>query len=281
MPPEWLDPSAALETLRVAKLRVPRLRSGQVVFEDLRVPESLGCAAERIDAFEVYCGSANWSTAVLEEGLQVGFLCDWRLPPWATGHCTTTDLLSSWGRQVVWAFLVIFQPAWVHAGFPCTWWTDMCHFTRESTDREYRAGRLEALAHVRLSTQVLNWQCGRGAAGSFEQPPRCRSYQLSWIRSLVAACHLAPYTCDSCAWGLRDPESGRPWLKPQRFNANRDLRAICRRCRCSGGRRRKGVHQVVQGAIGSRHRTTLSGEYPPALCQELARAVRAEVAREP
>jgi hypothetical protein len=278
VPGEWLEPTVAVQVLRNARLCVPRLQSGRIVFEELKLPSSADVDVEVIHAFELYCGVGNFYKAIMSLGLQVGFLCDRQLPQWAHPHCSTVDLLTCEARQLVWAFLVIFKPVWVHSGFPCTWWTALCHFTRTSSDTVYRQKRLEALVHVRFSTQVLRWQCDRGAAGSFEQPPACRSYQLSWIENLISSASLMPYRFDSCAWGHRDPVSDLPYKKRQRFNANRDMSSLCRRCQCIG------EHERVQGRVASGPckgmcRSTISGAYPLAMCEAWAQVVAGVVSR--
>ena len=278
MPGEWLEPAVALQVLRSAKLRVPRLQSGRIAFEELPLPSASNFNVEVIHAFELYGGMGNFYKAVMSLGLHVGFLCDRQLPHWAHAQRSTVDLLTGEARRLVWAFLVIFKPFWVHSGFPCTWWTALCHFTRKSSDTVYRQQRLEALVHVRFSSQVLRWQCDRGAAGSLEQPPACHSYELSWIVNLISSASLMPYRFDSCAWEHRDPVSGLPYKKPQRFNANRDISSICRRCQCNG------EHERVQGRVASGPckgmcRSTISGAYPLAMCEAWAQVVADVVSR--
>jgi hypothetical protein len=103
VPGEWLEPTVALHVLRSAKLRVPRLQSGRIVFEELELPSASNFNVEVIHAFELYCGMGNFYKAVMSSGLHVGFLGDRQLPQWARAQCSIVDLLIGEARQLVWA----------------------------------------------------------------------------------------------------------------------------------------------------------------------------------
>lgn len=75
----------------------------------------------------------------------------------------------------------------------------------------------------------------------------------------------------SCAYGMADPATGEPWLKQQAFASNRDISCLRRQCTCVSHGRVEGA--VDAGARQGESRTTISGEYPAALCEALAEIV--------
>ena len=72
---------------------------------------------------------------------------------------------------------------------------------------------------------------------------------------------------DSCAWGHRDPGSGKPYLKRQCIAAfaSVNLSPLVRCCSCS---REAGIHERIEGMTtrpgypSKVRRSVLSGEYP-------------------
>ena len=74
----------------------------------------------------------------------------------------------------------------------------------------------------------------------------------------------------SCAYGHRDLGNGRRYQKGQGFVSNMELTGM--RSNCSG---EPGSHLIEQGVVEERdrvgqRRAVISGEYPPAMCSQLA-----------
>ena len=170
----------------------------------------------------------------------------------------------------VWWLLRKFRPRHVHVGPPCTFWNKLGRLTAVRTPREWDQLRNRAKMHLKLAVRVMRWQHDSGQSGSLEQPPGCISWRLRCLTSLLELPGWCIYTWPSCAYGHRDPGSNLPYLKMQGFASNIDLSSMEVCCSCSPG-----SHQSVQGAVqgGPRHgerRSTVSGEYPAAMCNRLA-----------
>ncbi len=178
--------------------------------------------------------------------------------------CGVLDLLRSEARATVWAFLVVFQPSWVHSCFPCTFWSPLSRWTCRRGPEQDETLRAEALVHVRFTVQVMEWQCRRGAQASYENPPGCASHKLDIVQGLRRTWQLERYETASCAWGARDPDTGEPWLHRMTFTSNRNLACIVKPCSCPG------KHGCIQGTVqGGKRRSSLSGQYLPQLCRSL------------
>ena len=142
------------------------------------------------------------------------------------------------------------------------------------TLQEWMALRGKAVHHLRLAVRVMRWQDSQGLTGTFEQPPRCVSWRLRCVQALLELPRWERYTWPSCVYGHRDPGSGRPFLKRQGFASNVNLAPMRARCSCGKGR-----HQVVQGVVESgeragQRRSSVSGEYPPRMCEKIARLIQ-------
>ncbi len=237
--------------------------------------ESIGRSRqERWHFWELWAGCAEATRAVMARGLSVGPSVD--CLPATRGDKTTPrlvlDLLRPQHRELIFQLLQEARPRWVHLGPPCTYWTPLGRLTACRTDAEWCALHSEARDHVRLATAVGLWQVHLGAAGSFEQPPRCASWRKRRVRHLPEAGYKK-YAFRSCAWGHRNPGSGRPWQKRQCFAATHSLEALQIPCVCPPG-----AHDIVQGVIDEGPRrgercSTVAGEYPPQMCAAFAAIV--------
>ena len=85
-------------------------------------------------------GALGWRCNSL--GLAVGPAVD--IDP-AIGGGMSYDLLLPECRKIVWALIVVGLPCWVHAGFPCTFWTPMAHLTRKHDPASDENTRIEQL----------------------------------------------------------------------------------------------------------------------------------------
>ena len=135
------------------------------------------------------------------------------------------------------------------------------------THAEWAALRQQAVRHLKLAVMILRWQSERGGRGSLEQPPRCISWKLRRTEALLSQPGWRRFTWPSCAYGHRDPGTGRLYRKEQAFASNVDLTEMQLKCTCA-----RGSHQIVNGVqrgAGER-RATISGEYPLGMCNKLA-----------
>ena len=149
-----------------------------------RVLTEAGISCEKIDVLEVYAGSARWTRACEAAGLRTVA---------ASRGSRGVDILGGWdltmegARRLLWAVVVVCAPAWVHSGFPCTFWSVLAHLTSKATIAEEEESRECALAHVILACQLARWQHKKGYHVSFENPPSARSWKLDIVKNTVAA----------------------------------------------------------------------------------------------
>ena len=150
LPPHWLDFKSAMEFL-----------VGQGVIGSRR-------DVKRADVLEVYAGTCHFTRACVKAGLSCPVSVD-ETP--SASSTLSWDLLAGHWRRLLWAVLVVFEPKWVHSGFPCRFWVRMTHFQKRATPHEYALERLQELAHVILTVQIAYYQKRRSRHFSMEQPP--------------------------------------------------------------------------------------------------------------
>jgi hypothetical protein len=76
---------------------------------------------------DIFVGRWHLTRAAIEAGYFCGPSID-ILPAFGGSH--VFDILTSAGRQAVWALIVVLKPMWVHCGYPCTFWSSLAHCTR-------------------------------------------------------------------------------------------------------------------------------------------------------
>ena len=174
----------------------------------------------------------------------------------------------------VWWLLREFRPKHVHVGPPCTFWGPLGRMTAVRLPSEWEDMRRQALHHLQLAVRIMRWQSRNKRTGPFEQPPRCISWRLECVESVLAIPGWQQYMWPSCCYDHRDPGSGRLCLKWQAFASNLDLSSMYVPCTCP-----RKSHQVVDGSVqgGPRHgecRSVVSGEYPVAMCKKVVDIIR-------
>ena len=179
-------------------------------------------------------------------------------------------------RRLIWAYMNVFKPKWVHTAPPCTFWTPLSRRCNKRSDSESERMRQEALVFIIFSVQLCRYQLREQRFCSFEQPPTAASWRLDIIEELVSSLAAGNVVFDSCAWGHRDPGNNMPYLKRQRLIGNVSLASLVRRCSCQS------AHQAVEGTItsGPRRgwkRSVVAGEYPLEFCRAFADLIRAHV----
>ena len=132
---------------------------------------SLGIALDCVPLFllEVFAGCAHLTLVAKSLGLAVGPPVD--IEPAISG-IMSFNLLFPEFRKIVWALIVVGIPHWVHVGFPCTFWSQMAHFTRRHDPDLDENTRLQELVFIIFARQIGKWQHSHGKHFSFENPPR-------------------------------------------------------------------------------------------------------------
>lgn len=141
--------------------------------------------------------------------------------------------------------------------------------------------------HLRTCTYTqtglrMHWlrslrQRQRGAHVSFEQPPRCASWQKARVKAMLRDCRMEIAHFPSCSWGLRDPFTAEPFFKLQGFACTRSLAHLVRPCTCQDGHHAVVQGQVKGGSFRGQARSRLAGRYPEDLCTALAAVVHETV----
>ena len=268
VPEEWLEFNHALTTLRNKRIMVPMYRNGRFSTEEIPLPADQYEKRFTVHFMSLFGGSGNLEQAFLKGGLQVGMWVD--IACCTEFQCKPVNVLDCDTRQTIWAFLIVFMPEWVHSGFPCTFWSPLSRFCNRRSPETNQQKRLEALAFVIFTCQVLTWQgIIRGGKASYENGIGCSSHKLDIVQGMVQDMEMKRYATAACAWGGCDPDSGKPLAKQRLFVANWDCSRIVKKCTCPGGKG-KGTHQRTIGKAkgGKRTRAQYSGMYESALCDE-------------
>ncbi len=162
----------------------------------------------------------------------------------------------------------------MHLGPPCTFWSPMAHFTRRQTADQNEEKRLQELTHLVFAQQILTWQIRHGRHASFENPPRCRSWDFDIVRNMLALGSMSIVEFHLCCFGAVDPGNGLPYKKAMRIATSCDLAPLQRKC--DGGHQHQTIEGSVQcGQLKGVRRTTISGEYTFQLCNAWVLLMRA------
>ena len=228
------------------------------------------------DFWELWGGCGNFTAAMIRRGAVVGPCVDILTvtPAMSQGQVSVPrlrlDLEDDGDVEFLWWLLHEFRPRYVHASPPCTFWNQLGRMTATRLPAEWMALRSRAVRHLRLAVMIMRWQSRHGRQGSLEQPPRSVSWRLGRTEALLSQPRWRRFTWPSCQYGHKDPGNGLLYLKYQGFASNVDLTPMQVKCSCE-----RGSHQTVHGVVeeGERageQRATVSGEYPPAMCDKLA-----------
>ena len=267
-PPSWLDTSIAHQLLESRRWMALN-KDGDL--------EPIG--SQPVDFMEVFSGCGHLSLGVAQSGLRVGPSIDKEFGL-GNGNCCV-DICTAPGRQLVWALLVVFMPLWVHLAYPCTFWSWLAHITRRQDDVTNEKSRLQALMFIVFTRQVVRFQASRRRHFSFENPPRCVSWDLDIVQSMLSQYQMQCVGMDLCVWGAVDPGSGVAYKKAIKFACSFDISSLQRKCT------RDHVHQKVEGVVASgpergKRRSTISGRYPMPLCRAwavIARGILSQLSR--
>ena len=174
---------------------------GQLMTAD--VPRVRECFTNEIGAtfvtfWEIFAGSCNLTKAVVKECQNRSATGDQQaavLPPVEIDQnklsstpwkgLPTWDVLLPSQRRLVWAYLALLQPIWVHLGPPCTFWSPLARRCNVRLEADNEHLRLKALAFLVFSLQVCNFQRQHQRYWSLEQPPHCASWNLDIVKEFL------------------------------------------------------------------------------------------------
>ena len=172
----------------------------------------------------------------------------------------------------MWEIILRQEPETVFMAPPCgpfsnwqnmsDWWT-------------VQAKQKKAMPLIDFCIKVAHHQLSHGRYFIIENPQSSQIWNLPKMLQLAEQIGVTWNILDQCMYGLHDPVSGLPHLKPTclMHNLMPSLMIPCfRRCE------RKHQHEQLQGSspgsVG--HRTAAAQVYPKRLCQTIARAIKAQ-----
>jgi hypothetical protein len=124
---------------------------------------------------------------------------------------------------------------------------------------------------LKLIKKIAKYQHSHNRNYLIENP----AGSLAWLFEGILAALIeeadAKYAIgDQCAFGKKDPVSGKSVKKPTGWLSNNQhvLNKICRRCQCLWG-----THQPVLGSNSFGQRSKQAAAYPPALCRAICRGI--------
>ena len=228
-------------------------------------PAALG---NSVDFLEIFSGRGHLTLGAARQGLQVGPSIDKR-PGIGNDNAFSIDLKNASDRKLVWALVMVLCPRWIHCGFPCTFWVAIAHWTRIRDLDKNEMGRMEALLYIIFSRQLVYYQASRWRHSSIENQPGSVAWALDIVQDMIHASKMSYVDTDLCAWGAKDPCSGKFYYKTMRLACTFNVESLMRR------RQKDHEHEIVQGVIREgpfkgRSRCAISGQYPLPLCDAWA-----------
>ena len=171
---------------------------------------------DSIHFLEIFSGCGHLTLGAARNGLRVGPSID-KLP--GIGHAPgfSIDIRKPADRKIVWALVAVLNPLWIHMGFPCTFWVAIAHWTRVRDLERNEESRLEALVYIIFSRQLVYYQASRWRHSSIENPPGSVAWDLDIVQDMVHAGKMQCVQTDVCAWGSKDPVSGRFYHKSMKL----------------------------------------------------------------
>ena len=221
-----------------------------------------------VDFLEIFSGCGHLTLGAARQGLQAGPSIDVRT---GIGHdnAFSIDIKKASDRKLVWALVMVLCPRWIHCGFPCTFWVGIAHWTRIRDLDKNEVDRMESLLYITFSRQLVYYQASRWRHSSIENPQGSLAWSLDIVQDVIHASKMSYVDTDLCAWGAKDPCSGKFYHKTIRLACTFNVESLMRRCQ------QDHEHEIVQGKLkGSpfkgRTRSAISGQYPLPLCDAWA-----------
>ena len=179
------------------------------------------------------------------------------------------DLLSQAGEAILWSVLTQHQPYLVVIAFDCKIWSLLTNMNPEVDWQQLR--QVFGRKTLKLIKKIAKYQHSHNRNYLIENP----AGSLAWLFEGILAALIeeadAKYAIgDQCAFGKKDPVSGKSVKKPTGWLSNNQhvLNKICRRCQCLWG-----THQPVLGSNSFGQRSKQAAAYPPALCRAICRGI--------
>ena len=182
------------------------------------------------------------------------------------------DIRKPADRKLVRACVVVLM----HSACLCTYWIAIAHWTRVRDLERNEESRLEALVYIIFSRQLVYYQASRRRHSSIENPPGSVTWDLDIVQDMVHAGKMQCVRTDSCAWGSKDPVSGRFYRSSMKLACTFNIISLERKC--------PGYHEhekvcgtIRKGLFKGMARSALSGRYPFSMCDTWASAARQQI----
>ena len=103
--------------------------------------------------------------------------------------------------------------------------------------------RMESLLYITFSRQLVYYQASRWRHSSIENPQGSVAWDLDIVQDMIHANKMSYKDTDLCAWGAKDPCSGKFYYKTMRLACTFNVESLMRRCHNDH------EHEHVQGVI--------------------------------
>ena len=89
---------------------------------------------------------------------------------------------------------------------------------------------MESLLYITFSRQLVYYQASRWRHSSIENPQGSVAWDLDIVQDMMSASNMRYVDMDLCAWGAKDPWSGRFYNKTMRFACTFAMGPLARKC---------------------------------------------------
>lgn len=152
---------------------------------------------------------------------------------------------------------------------PCTMFSLLQSLNRVRMDPKVYARRMiEAKILWNYAIQICQWQHDHGRGFILEHPLSASSWGEKSVVRLESQQGVFGVSVDQCQYGLRDPESGKPYKKPTKLLTNVE-EANCMHRKCDGKHEHQRVEGMTRVAGKWVSRSRCAQVYPKDLCQIL------------
>jgi len=215
----------------------------------------------KLDFLELFAGSARLSQCAALRGLRTGSPVDLR---------TGFDLNTRQGQAKAMACILEQKPEIVHMAPLCSPW---CLLSNLKGEEAKAADRKAAMPMVRFCATVALHQIKNNRKFIIENPKDSSIWYVHCFQDLLRQKGVDYGTLNFCAFGMRDPVSGKYYKKGTSLLHNfpaGTLDPIFKLCPNTVGRKVH-EHETCEGhAKGHGSRTKLSQIYPYKFCEQLS-----------
>ena len=89
---------------------------------------------------------------------------------------------------------------------------------------------MELLLYIAFSRQLVYYQASRWRHSSIENPQGSVAWDFDIVQDMIHASKMSYTDTDLCAWGAKDPCSGKFYHNTMRFACTFSLESLMRRC---------------------------------------------------